>query len=126
MRIYEIVDAEGQLGLLRTIIDNTWAAIAQQAEQQRKAAEQKRAQPAKKPKRIGGMQNKAVKLPPPKPTMTQPQKKGVTQPPTVAPTMTTTNAASIPIANPNAAPNSTVVNPSFGPKTGIIGGANIN
>lgn len=35
MRIHEIADAEAQLGLLRTIIDNTWTAIAQQAEQQR-------------------------------------------------------------------------------------------
>ena len=32
MRIYEITDAQGQLELLRTVIDNTWTAIAQQAE----------------------------------------------------------------------------------------------
>ena len=33
MRLYEFADAEAQLALLRTIIDNTWTAIAQQAEQ---------------------------------------------------------------------------------------------
>ena len=37
MRISEITDAQGQLELLRTVIDNTWSAIAQQAEQERKA-----------------------------------------------------------------------------------------
>jgi len=35
MRFFEFADAEAQLGLLRTIIDNTWVAIAQQAEQQK-------------------------------------------------------------------------------------------
>jgi cell wall-associated NlpC family hydrolase len=38
MRLYEIADAEEQLGLLRLVFDNTWAAIAQQAEQQKRAA----------------------------------------------------------------------------------------
>lgn len=37
MRLYEIADAEEQLGLLRLVLDNTWAAIAQQVEQQRRA-----------------------------------------------------------------------------------------
>lgn len=37
MRISEITDAQGQLELLRTVIDNTWSAIAQQAEKERKA-----------------------------------------------------------------------------------------
>ena len=35
MKIYEIANAEDQLGLLRVIIDNTWTAIAQQAERQK-------------------------------------------------------------------------------------------
>ena len=38
MRLYEIANAEEQLGLLRLVFDNTWAAIAQQAEQQKRAA----------------------------------------------------------------------------------------
>jgi len=38
MRLYEIANAEEQLGLLRLVFDNTWAAVAQQAEQQKRAA----------------------------------------------------------------------------------------
>ena len=38
MRLYEIANAEEQLGLLRLVLDNTWAAVAQQAEQQKRAA----------------------------------------------------------------------------------------
>ena len=53
MRYMEFADAEAQLGLLRVIIDNTWAAIAKQAEDQKKAAELRAAQekplPPKKP-----------------------------------------------------------------------------
>ena len=44
MRYMEFADAEAQLGLLRVIIDNTWAAIAKQAEDQKKAAELRAAQ----------------------------------------------------------------------------------
>jgi hypothetical protein len=35
MKICEITDAQGQLELLRTIIDTTWSSIAQQAEQEK-------------------------------------------------------------------------------------------
>jgi hypothetical protein len=44
MRIYEITDAQGQLELLRTVIDNTWTAIAQQAEQEKRAEAERKAQ----------------------------------------------------------------------------------
>ena len=37
MRIFEITNPEEQLGLLRLIIDNTWSAIASQAEQHRQS-----------------------------------------------------------------------------------------
>lgn len=43
MRIYEIVDAEAQLDLLRTIMDNTWTAIAQQAEEQKRSEAERQA-----------------------------------------------------------------------------------
>lgn len=35
MKIYEITNAQEQLGLLKVIIDNTWSAIKQQADAQR-------------------------------------------------------------------------------------------
>ena len=44
MRLYEFADAEAQLALLRTIIDNTWTAIAQQAEQQKRVDAERKAQ----------------------------------------------------------------------------------
>lgn len=46
MRLYEFADADAQLALLRTIIDNTWAAIAQQVEQQKINSAQGRPQPS--------------------------------------------------------------------------------
>lgn len=59
MRMYEIANAEDQLGLLRVIMNNTWSAISQQASAQ---AKQKAAQ-ASKPK---SKTPKAPKTPKPK------------------------------------------------------------
>ncbi|QWD66024.1 hypothetical protein [Polynucleobacter sp. MWH-Aus1W21] len=59
MRMYEIANAEDQLGLLRVIMNNTWSAISQQASAQ---AKQKVAQ-ASKPK---AKAPKAPKIPKPK------------------------------------------------------------
>jgi len=59
MRMYEIANAEDQLGLLRVIMNNTWSAISQQASAQ---AKQKAAQ-ASKPK---AKAPKAPKIPKPK------------------------------------------------------------
>lgn len=50
MRISEITDAQGQLELLRTVIDNTWTAIAQQAEQEKRAEAERKAQAKLKPR----------------------------------------------------------------------------
>ena len=50
MRLYEFADAEAQLALLRTIIDNTWTAIAQQAEQQKRMDAERKAQAKLKPR----------------------------------------------------------------------------
>ena len=52
MRIFEIANAEEQLGLLRVIIDNTWTAIARQAELQRQEQLKQQAKAKKSPKRV--------------------------------------------------------------------------
>ena len=44
MRLNEFADAQAQLDLLRIIIDNTWSAIAQQAEEQKRAEAERKAQ----------------------------------------------------------------------------------
>ena len=75
MRISEITDAQGQLELLRTVIDNTWTAIAQQAEQEKRAEAERKAQAKLKP--LGSKPTKApyAPLPPPlkkpKPTLSK-------------------------------------------------------
>ncbi len=58
MKIKEVTNPEEQLGLLRTIIDNTWSAIKQQADAH---ARQKAMQPPPKSK------SKAPKAPKPAP-----------------------------------------------------------
>ena len=88
MRIYEITDAQGQLELLRTVIDNTWTAIAQQAEQERRAETESKAQAKLKPR-----SHKAVKAPyaSPPPLLKKPQP------------LTANNSTTNPTqANPNA------------------------
>ena len=50
MRLYEFADAEAQLALLRTIIDNTWTAIAQQAEQAKRVDAERKAKAKLKPR----------------------------------------------------------------------------
>ncbi|MBU3641647.1 hypothetical protein [Polynucleobacter sp. Fuers-14] len=59
MRMYEIANAEDQLGLLRVIMNNTWSAISQQASAQ---AKQKATQASKPKAKVP----KAPKLPKPK------------------------------------------------------------
>ena len=65
MRISHITDAQGQLELLRTVIDNTWTAIAQQAEQEKRAEAERKAQAKLKPR--GSKPTKAPYAPPPPP-----------------------------------------------------------
>ena len=82
MRFYEFSDAEAQLGLLRTIIDNTWSAIAQQAEEQRKAeAERKAKARVAKGSKMGAKKASprmpSISLPPPQP----PKASRTSQPP---------------------------------------------
>ena len=67
MRLYEFADAEAQLALLRTIINNTWTAIAQQAEQQKRVDAERKAQAKLKPraKKLG--KGTSIRIPTPKP-----------------------------------------------------------
>jgi hypothetical protein len=67
MRISEITDAQGQLELLRTIIDNTWTAIAQQAEQAKRVDAERRAQAKLKPRAKKASKGTSLRIPTPKP-----------------------------------------------------------
>ena len=65
MRISEITDAQGQLELLRTVIDNTWTAIAQQAEQEKRAEAERKAQANLKPRGKKSSKGTSIRIPPP-------------------------------------------------------------
>ena len=88
MRIHEITDAQGQLELLRTVIDNTWTAIAQQAEQEKRAEAERKTQAKLKPR-----SRKAVKAPyaSPPPPLKKPQPQTANKP-TPNPTLANPNA----------------------------------
>ena len=64
MRIDEIANAEEQLALWKLISDNTWQAISQQAEAERRQRAEKAAQRKLKPK-IGGKRGGRKSMPPP-------------------------------------------------------------
>jgi hypothetical protein len=82
MRIYEIVDAQGQLELLRTVIDNTWTAIAQQAEQDRRVKAERKAQTKLKPRAKKKSKGSSIRIPTPKrPPLKKPQAPLAKQPP---------------------------------------------
>ena len=88
MRINEITDAQGQLELLRTVIDNTWTAIAQQAEQEKRAEAERKAQAKLKPR-----SSKPIKAPyaSPPPPLKKPQPQTANKP-TPNPTPANPNA----------------------------------
>jgi hypothetical protein len=82
MRLYEFADAEAQLALLRTIIDNTWTAIAQQAEQQKRVDAERKAQVKLKPRSKKSSKGTSIRIPTPKPPpQKQPQAPLAKQPP---------------------------------------------
>ncbi len=123
MRFFEFADAEAQLGLLRTIIDNTWAAIAKQAEEQKKAEAQRKATAKLKPRKQRAGMGKAIKVPtpnppppPPKPKVANPQPKP--QPNPQLPT------AQQNLAQPYNGAVSRLNNASFGAKSHTFGGDN--
>ncbi len=123
MRFFEFADAEAQLGLLRTIIDNTWAAIAKQAEEQKKAEAQRKATAKLKPRKRKASMGTSIKVPtpkppppPPKPKVANPQPKP--QPNTQLPT------AQQNLAQPYNGAVSRLNNASFGAKSHTFGGDN--
>jgi len=82
MRLYEFADAEAQLALLRTIIDNTWTAIAQQAEQQKRVDAERKAQAKLKPRAKKSSKGTSIRIPtPPPPPNKKPQAALAKQPP---------------------------------------------
>lgn len=138
MRLYEFASAEEQLALLRLIIDNTWSAISQQAELERRDKEAKKAKAALKPKRKGGgklakakplpIVPTPIKKPKPLAVPSQPpaNPKQVQPLPSSNPTLKSTNpqlTKNTSLANPQlkANPNQTPVSPNASPAKASIG-----
>ena len=71
MRLNEFADAEAQLALLRTIIDNTWTAIAQQAAEQQRAEAERKAQIKLKPRAQKSSKGTSIRIPTPPPPPTK-------------------------------------------------------
>ena len=65
MRIMEIANAEEQLALLRLIMDKTWDAVAVQAEQQKRADAERKAQAKLKPRSHKSLSIPKAPSPPP-------------------------------------------------------------
>jgi outer membrane biosynthesis protein TonB len=134
MRFFEFADAEAQLGLLRTIIDNTWAAIAKQAEEQKQAEAQRKANAKLKPRKRKGGMGKAIKTPPsapppPKPKPPSPQPPSKPKPKATNPQPTPQPNAQLPTAQQNLSQPykgavSRLNNASFGVKSHTFGGDN--
>ncbi len=127
MRFFEFADAEAQLGLLRTIIDNTWAAIAKQAEKQKQAEAQRKANAKLKPRKRKAGMGKAVSVPTPKPP--SPPLPPKPKPKAANPQPTSASNSGLPTTQQNLAQpyNSAVSrlnNASFGAKTHTFGGDN--
>ena len=119
MRISEITDAQGQLELLRTVIDNTWTAISQQAEQERRAEAERKAQAKLKPRSKKSSKGTGLRIPtPPPPPTKKPQAPLAKQPPSPLnkPNPNTLNAVKpLPPTNPQLKPltTTTAANPKI-------------
>ena len=119
MRLYEFANAEAQLALLRTIIDNTWTAIAQQAEQQKRLDAERKAQIKLKPRSKKSSKGTSIRIPtlkPPPPK--QPQAPLAKQPPSPLnkPNPNALNALKpLPPTNPQLKqqPTNTAINPKL-------------
>jgi len=117
MRLYEFADAEAQLALLRTIIDNTWTAIAQQAADQQRAEAERNAQAKLKPRGKKSGKGTSIRIPTPKPPPPkQPQATLAKQPPPPLdnPNPNALNAVTpLPSTNPQLKqqPTNTAINP---------------
>ena len=123
MRFFEFADAEAQLGLLRTIIDNTWAAIAKQAEEQKKAEAQRKATANLKPRKQRAGMGKAIKVPTPKPPPPPPKPKVANPQPKPQPNPQLPTAQQN-LAQPYNGAVSRLNNASFGAKSHTFGGDN--
>jgi hypothetical protein len=123
MRFFEFADAEAQLGLLRTIIDNTWAAIAKQAEEQKKAEAQRKATAKLKPRKQRAGMGKAIKVPTPKPPPPPPKPKVANPQPKPQPNPQLPTAQQN-LAQPYKGAESRLNNASFGAKSHTFGGDN--
>ena len=123
MRFFEFADAEAQLGLLRTIIDNTWAAIAKQAEEQKRAEAQRKANAKLKPRKHKAGMGKAIKTPPSAPPPPKPKPKAINPQPTPQPNaqLPTTQQN---LSQPYNGAVSRLNNASFGVKSHTFGGDN--
>ncbi len=119
MRLYEFADAEAQLALLRTIIDNTWTAIAQQAEKQKRLDAERKAQATLKPRSKKSSKGTSIRIPTPKPPPPkQPQAPLAKQPPSPLnkPNPNALNAVKpLPPTNPQLKqqPTNTAINPKL-------------
>ena len=78
MRLREFANAEEQLELLRVIIDNTWAAIAKQTAEQRKAEQERRIAAAKVPRSRRGSSS-VTPIPAPVPAPAAPKQQASVQ-----------------------------------------------
>jgi hypothetical protein len=119
MRISEITDAQGQLELLRTVIDNTWTAIAQQAEQEKRDEAERKAQAKLKPRVKKSGKGTSIRIPtPPPPLNKKPQAPLSKQPssPLNKPNPNALNSVKpVPLTNPqlNQPPTNTAINPKL-------------
>ena len=119
MRLYEFADAEAQLALLRTIIDNTWTAIAKQAEQQKRVDAERKAQAKLKPRAKKSSKGPSIRIPTPPPPLTKKPKAPLAkQPPAPLnnPNPNALNAVKpLPSANPQIKqqPTNTAINPKL-------------
>ena len=119
MRISEITDAQGQLELLRTVIDNTWTAIAQQAEQEKRSEAERKAQAKLKPRAKKSSKGTSIRIPtPPPPPTKKPQAALAKQPPSPLnnPNPNAFNAVKpLPPTNPQLKqqPTNTAINPKL-------------
>ena len=107
------------MALLRTIIDNTWTAIAQQAEQQKRVDTERKALAKLKPRAKKSSKGTSIRIPtPPPPPTKKPQAALAKQPPPSLnkPNPNALNAVKpLPPTNPqlNQPPTNTVINPKL-------------
>jgi hypothetical protein len=104
MRLHEFANAEAQLGLLRTILDNTWLAIAQQAEQEKRIEAERKAQAKLKPRSKKSSKGTSIRIPTPSPPTPIKPPAPIAKQPTPASSIPNPNVTSTPKAAPSTNP----------------------